>query len=86
MACLFRAENIINVENVVAVLVIIAIVLGALARLREDPTRVSRCLILEVGVADAVSRGQVARQSLQRLPKDALVWCFRILSRRLVGN
>lgn len=42
MAGFFRAQNVVYVEDVVAILVVVAIVLGALAGLRQDSARVPR--------------------------------------------
>ena len=53
---LLRAQNVIDVQDVVAVLVIVTIILDALARLREYSSWISRRLVLESGVADAVCR------------------------------
>jgi hypothetical protein len=64
---LLRAQDIIHVENVVAVLVVIAIILDALARLCEDSSGVPRRLVLEFGIANSVRSRQVARQGLEGL-------------------
>lgn len=67
MSSFLRSEDIIDVEDVIAVLVIIPVVLGTLARLGKNPTRVARGLVLEAGVANPVRCRQVNSQSLQGL-------------------
>lgn len=39
---LFTAENVIHIKNVITILIIVAIVLGAFARLGENAPRVAR--------------------------------------------
>lgn len=67
MPCFFRAENVVYVEDVIAVLVVEAVVLEALAWLGEHSPWVARRLVFEMGVADAVGRRQVDSESLQGL-------------------
>lgn len=55
VASFFRTQNIIHIKDIVAVLVVVAVVLDALTRLCEDATRVARRLVLEFGVANAIS-------------------------------
>lgn len=70
---LFRAEDVIDVENVVAVLVVIAIVLDPLARLGQHTAGIARRLVLESGIADAVSGGEVHGEGLERLSSQSKV-------------
>lgn len=67
MAGLFRSKNVVHVEDVVTVFVVIAIVLGTLARLGQDSARIARGLILEARVTDAISSRQLNSKSLKRL-------------------
>ena len=69
----FRAENVVHVENVVAVLVVETVVFETLARLREHSPWVARRLVFEMGVADAVGRRQVDSESLQGLDVTQLL-------------
>lgn len=55
MAGLFRSKNVVDVEDIVTVFVVIAIVLGALAGLGQDSARIARRLIFEARVTDAIS-------------------------------
>lgn len=55
VAAVLVTKDIIYIEDVVAVLVVVAIVFDTLARLRENPTRILRGLIFEYWIADAVS-------------------------------
>lgn len=67
VARFLRPQNIVDIEDVITVLVVVAIILDTLARLGENSARISRRLVLEVGVTNAVRRRQVGRQCLQRL-------------------
>jgi hypothetical protein len=67
MARLFRAKNVVDVKNVVAIRVIVAVVLEAFARLRENSARVPGRFVFEGGVTYPVRRREMRRQSLQGL-------------------
>ena len=64
---LLGAQNVIDIQDVVAVLVVVAIVLDALARLGEDSARVAGGLVVEAGGTQLVRRGQMARKRLKWL-------------------
>jgi len=61
---LLGPQNVVDVENVIAVFVIVAIVLQALAGLGQHAAGVARRLVLEAGVADAVGGGEVDGERL----------------------
>lgn len=63
----FRAQYVVDIQNIVTILVVVPIVLDAFARFRENTTRVSSRFVFEPGVADAIRRGQVRCQRLQGL-------------------
>ncbi len=67
MASFLRAKNVIHIEDVVAILIVVSVILGRLARLRQDPARVPRRLVFETRIADSVGCREVYRQSLQGL-------------------
>ena len=67
MAAILVTQNIVDVKYVIAILVIVAIVLDALARLRQDTPWVLGRLVLESRIANPVSGRQVRREGLQRL-------------------
>ena len=67
MTCLLGAKYVVNIENVVAVLIVVSVVLGRLAGFGEDPAGIPRRFILEAGIADSVGRREVYSQSLQGL-------------------
>lgn len=69
MPSLLRAENIIDIEDVVAVLVIVAIILHTLARLGQDTTGIPYCRVLEARVADLIGSGEVLCEGLERLSR-----------------
>jgi hypothetical protein len=50
MCCLFAAEYVINIQDIVGVVVVVAVVLHTFARLGKNSTRVPRGLILKVWV------------------------------------
>jgi hypothetical protein len=64
---LLAAQNIVHVENIVTVLVIVAIILGTLARLCQNSARVSGRLVVEVRVANTIGRGEVTSQGMKWL-------------------
>jgi hypothetical protein len=64
---LLGAQNVVDVENIVAVLIIVAIVLDSFARLGKHATGIPRRLVLEAGVADSVGGGEVYCEGLKRL-------------------
>lgn len=64
VTCLFRAENVIDVEDIIAVLVIEAVILDAFARFGQNSTRIARRLVFEVGVTYPVCRGEMSGQRL----------------------
>lgn len=59
MTSLFRTEDIVDVENVIAIFIIISVILHSFARLRQHPARVPRRFVFEARIADAICRGQV---------------------------
>lgn len=54
VARFFTPQNIIDVQNVVALLVVITIVLDPFAGFGENTSRVAGRLVVESGVADAI--------------------------------
>jgi hypothetical protein len=62
-----RAETIVDIEDIIALLVIVAVVVGRLARLGEDTSGIERQLISKTGVDEVVGGRQVRCQCLQRL-------------------
>lgn len=67
VASFLRAQNIIHVEDIVAVFVIVAIVFYALAWLGEDTAGIARRLVFELGVTYTISGREMRRQRLERL-------------------
>ena len=74
------AEDIVDIQDVVAILVIEAVILEAFARFRKDPPWVPRRLIFEGRIANTVCRWQVSRQRLERLCNS---WLFRSMGKGL---
>ncbi len=66
------AENVVDVKNVIAVLVIVTIVLDALTRFGEHSSGISRRFVLESRIAYAVSGRKVGSQRLQRTDEATL--------------
>jgi hypothetical protein len=62
-----RPQNVVHVEDIVAILIVISIVLDALAWLRQDSPRVPRRLVFEAGIANPVCRWEMGGESLQWL-------------------
>lgn len=67
VASFFGAENIVDIKDIIAVLVVEAIVLDALARLGQYSAGIARRLVLEGGVADAIGGWEMDSESLQGL-------------------
>ena len=67
MARFFGTKNIVDIKNVIAVLVVVTIILDTFAWLGEYSTRVSGGLVVELGIAQLIRRGQMRRQCLERL-------------------
>lgn len=56
MSIVFVPQNIVNVKNVIAILVIIAIILDTLAGLGKNSSRIARRLVFECGITDSVGQ------------------------------
>lgn len=69
VASLLGPKNIIDIENIVAILVVIAVVLAPFARLREDSSWITGGLVFEARVAYPVCRRQVNGKRLKGLVK-----------------
>ena len=67
VAIVLIPENIVDIEDIIAVLIVISIVLDTLARLRQYSSRISGRLVFELRVAYPVSGGEMSRESLKRL-------------------
>ena len=67
MSRLFRSQYVVDIEDVITILIVVAIVLDALARLGEDSAWVTGGLVVEAGVTQLVRRGQMAGKRLKWL-------------------
>lgn len=67
MTRLLRTKDVVDVENVIAVLVVVAIVLDTFTRLGQDSTGIARRFVFEAWVANAVCSRQMNGQSLKGL-------------------
>lgn len=56
-----RTQYVIDIENVVAVLVVVTVIFQSLAGLRKDTTWVSRRLVFEARVANTICSREVDR-------------------------
>lgn len=54
MCCLFVAQYVVDIQNVVGIIIVISVVLDTFTRLGEDTARVTRGLVLKVRVTDPV--------------------------------
>lgn len=73
MAGLFASQYVIDVENIIAIFIVIPVILHTFARFCQYPTWVSRRLVVEIRIANPVSRGKMAGQRMKRLCKDEKV-------------
>lgn len=62
LVTIILSQPVVDIENIVVILIVIAFVVHRLARLGEDAPRVVRRLILELGVADMVCLDNVCRE------------------------
>jgi len=69
---LLGAQNVIDIQNVVAVFVVVTIILDSLARLCEYSPWIPRRFILESGVTNTVCRRKMGCQRLQRADETTL--------------
>jgi hypothetical protein len=67
VSSLFRAQYVIDIEDIVAVFVIESVVLRSFARLGQDATRIARRLVFEAGVTNSVCGREVYGERLERL-------------------
>ena len=67
MTSLLRPENVIHIEYIITVLIIESIILDALARFREDSSRVSGGFVFETRIADTIRGGKMTRERLEGL-------------------
>jgi hypothetical protein len=64
MTRLFGTKNVVDIKNVVTILIIIAVIFYAFARLGKDSAWIPSRLVLECWVAYPVCRREMGRQSL----------------------
>ena len=69
---LFGSQNVVDVEDVITILIVVAVILNALTGLGQHASRIARRLVLEARIADAVGRRQMCRQRLQGTDETAL--------------
>lgn len=67
MTSFLTAEDIVDVEDIIAVLVVIPVILNSLAGFSQNTSRVSRRLIIESGVADTIGSREVSCERLKWL-------------------
>lgn len=64
MTVFFGPQNVIDIQNIVTIFIVVAIILDPFARFCKHPPRVPGRFIFKVGIAEAVSNRQVCRQGL----------------------
>jgi hypothetical protein len=67
VAGFFAAEDIVDVEDIIAVLIVISIVFNSLAGFGQYSSGVPRRLVVEPRVANAIGCGEVGGKRLKRL-------------------
>lgn len=67
LIALLGAEDVIYIQNIVVVVVILAIVMDRFGGLGEDPARVARGLILERRITPGICRDNMQRERMQWL-------------------
>lgn len=71
MTGFLATEDVVDIENVITILVVVAIVFHTLAGLCQHAPWVSRRLVVEVRIADTIGRGQMGCQRLKGLRNNA---------------
>ena len=64
---MFRAEQIVDIEDVIVILVVVSIIVHWLARLGENASWVASRLIVELRVANVICITNVRRELAERL-------------------
>jgi len=64
---LLRAQYVIDVEDIIAIFIVVAIILDPLAGLGQYATGISGRLVFEARIANPVRGGEVDCKSLERL-------------------
>lgn len=67
MTGFLASQNIVDIQDIIAVFVVVAIILHPLTRLREHPPRVPRGLVDEFRVTYPIGRRKMGGQGLERL-------------------
>jgi hypothetical protein len=67
MTGFFTSKDIVDIEDIVAIFVVIPIILDSLAWLCQHTSGVPRGLVVKSGVADSIGGGKVGCQRLKRL-------------------
>lgn len=67
MTGFLAAEDVVDIENIITILIVVAIVFHTLAGLCQHAPWVSRRLVVEVRIADTIGRGQMGCQRLKGL-------------------
>lgn len=62
-----RPQDIVDIEDIIAIFIVIPVILHTLARLRQDAAGISRRLVFEIRIANPVRCGEVHSQSLEWL-------------------
>lgn len=67
LVALFGTQPVIDIQNVVIVIVVVAIIMRGFAGFGQHPTRIMGGFIAELGVAYAIRLNDVRRKLAQRL-------------------
>lgn len=67
MTSFLTAKDIVDVEDVIAVLVVIPVILNSLAGFSQNTSGVPRRLIIKCGVADTIGSREVSCERLKGL-------------------
>ena len=72
MSSFLGPENIIHIKYIVAVFIIESVILDTFTWFGEDSAGISRRFIFEARVAYSIRRGEMARESLERLTRGLI--------------
>lgn len=64
---LFRAQPVVDIQDIIVILVVVSVIMRRLARLGEHSPRVRRRLVLELWIRNPICVEDISRELAQRL-------------------
>ena len=64
---IFTAEEIVDIENIIVIVIVVTIIMRRLAGLRKNSSGICGRLVRELGIAPVESGGDIGRESFEGL-------------------